>query len=57
MCLMKVIVVISCCGPGHFLSFDNVLCIVPFTAVHLITEVILSFDLKQHMFNYVKLTI
>lgn len=27
MCLMEVIVTISCCGPGHFLSIDNVLCI------------------------------
>lgn len=46
MCLMKVIVSISCCGPRHCLPIDNVLCIVPFTGEHLITKVILSFYLK-----------
>ena len=45
MCLMKVIVAKSFRCPGHFLSIDNVLCIVPFTGERLITEVILSFDL------------
>lgn len=45
-CLMKVIVVISCCCPRDCLSLHNVLCIVPFTAVHIIAEVILSFNLR-----------
>lgn len=46
MTLMKIIVAISRRGPGHFLPIDDILSIVPFTAVHLITEVILDFNLE-----------
>lgn len=46
LCFMKVIVAISFCGPGHFLSVDYVLCVVPFAGEHLITEVILDFNLE-----------
>lgn len=52
-CLMEVIVVISCRCTRQFLSVDNVLCIVPFTGEHLITEVILSFNLRKKGVRYV----
>lgn len=47
MLFMKIIVVISRGGPGYCLPLDNILCIVPFAGVHLITEVILGFNLES----------
>lgn len=44
---MKIIVVISRGSPGYCLPLDNILCIVPFAGVHLITEVILGFNLES----------
>ena len=44
--LVKVVVVVIWCCAGHFLSVDDVLCIIPFTVERLITEVILSFWLR-----------
>lgn len=54
MCQMIVIVAMSCRGPGHCLSVDDILSIVPFTREHLRAEVILNFDLGRTLLHTCK---
>lgn len=44
---MEVVVSVPGRGSGSFLSLDDALSVVPFAGEHLITDVVLNFDLKK----------
>lgn len=46
-CFLKVVVSVPRRGSGSFLSSDDALSVVPFAGEHLITDVVLNFDLKK----------
>lgn len=45
-CCVKVVVPVPSCGPGSRLSLDNALSVVPFAGEHLVTHIILNFNLE-----------